>query len=105
VDVAKFVGQRKPVLVVPRYRLEAWQAGERMPAIFQDVFESHGLREPPWGCWSVRKGASKADIVFWIERRGLKKARSKKGKRIYGEELSQDVIYELRSRPSRPPPL
>lgn len=94
VDVAKFVGQRKPTLVVPRYRLEARQAGERMPAIFQDVFESHGLREPPWRCWSVRKGSSKEDVAFWIERPALKKARSKKGKRIYGEKITEDTVYE-----------
>lgn len=94
-DVAQYVGQRKPVLIVPRYRLEAWQAGKRVPAISQEVFESHGLREPPWRCWSVKKGASKEDITFWVERRSLKKARSKKGKRIYGPELSEDIAYEL----------
>ena len=53
VDAGPYLGQSKPVLVVPKYRLEAWRAGERMPAIFQEVFESHALREPPWQCWFV----------------------------------------------------
>jgi hypothetical protein len=66
VDVGPYLGQSKPVLVVPRYRLEAWRAGERMPAIFQEVFESHALREPPWQCWCVKKGASKQDVTFLV---------------------------------------
>jgi len=52
VDVAPFIpGARKPVIVVPRNRLEAWQAGERMPTLLQEVFERRGLHEPPWVCW------------------------------------------------------
>jgi len=48
VDVSPFMpGINKPVLLVPRYRLEAWQAGKRMPENFQAVFKSHGLRESP----------------------------------------------------------
>jgi hypothetical protein len=57
VDVAPFIpGARKPVIVVPRNRLEAWQAGERMPTLLQEVFERRGLHEPPWVCWTSRKG-------------------------------------------------
>jgi hypothetical protein len=95
VDVGPYLGQSKPVLVVPRYRLEAWQAGERMPPIFQEVFKSHALREPPWQCWSVRKGASKQDVTFWVTKRDLKEGRSKTGKRIFGDGLEHGVLYDL----------
>lgn len=61
----------KPIVIVPRYRLEAWRAGERMPAIFQHVFEIHGLHEPPWACLTVKKGTTREDVEFWVNRRGL----------------------------------
>jgi hypothetical protein len=35
----------------------------------------------------LRKGASEEDIDFWVARRGWKRARSKDGRWIYGEEL------------------
>ena len=66
-----------------------------MPAIFQDVFEPHLLREAPWRCWSIKKGASKHDVTFWLSRRDLKEGRSKKGKRIYGEGLEGGKVYDL----------
>jgi hypothetical protein len=94
VDMAPYMHQHKPVIVVPRYRLDAWQAGERMPSIFEEVFETHGLHEPPWRCWSVRKGAARKDVMFWIERRGLKRAASKAGRRIYGEDLEESKTYQ-----------
>lgn len=83
------------MIIVPRYRLEAWQAGERMHAIFEEVFESHGLREPPWLCFSVKNGAVKDDVAFWVERRQLLEAKTQAGKRIYGRELEADRAYEL----------
>lgn len=95
VDVGPFLHQTKPVLVVPRYRLEAWQSDERMPSLFQEIFQRHRLREFPWGCWSVRRGASKLDVDFWIERRALEEGRARGRKRIYGHDLEVGVIYEL----------
>lgn len=56
--------------------------------MFQEVFGSHRLPEPPWRCWSVRKGAPKEDVGFGIERRALKKARrslSSTGARVRSE--------------------
>jgi hypothetical protein len=98
VDVSPFVpGINKPVLVVPRYRLEAWQAGERMPEIFQAVFRSHGLRESPWVCYTRCRGANQADVDFWIARRRLKCGVSRDGKRIFGEGLEEGRVYELNS--------
>ena len=94
-DVAPYLGQEKPVIVVPRYRLEAWQASERMPNIFQDVFDYHGLREPPWGCWSAKRGAAADNIAFWVNRRRLKTGITKRGKRIYGEDLEEGKAYEI----------
>jgi hypothetical protein len=97
VDVAPFIpGANKPVIVVPRYRLEAWQAGERMPSLLQEVFERRGLHEPPWVCWMARKGASRNDVAFWIDRRGWKAGLSKGGGRIYGDELEEDRPYDVR---------
>lgn len=85
----------KPMIVVPRYRLEAWQAGERMPAILQEVFETKGLHEPPWVCFTPRPGASRKDVEFWVERRSLQAGITKDGKRIYGEDLTEGKKYEL----------
>lgn len=99
VDVSTYLSYHpndKPVIVVPRYRLNAWQAGERMPEIFQAVFESYSLHEPPWTCYRARKGTSRKDIEFWIERRGLIKAVAKDGRRLYGEGLEQDKVYTPR---------
>lgn len=96
VDVGPYIPyNNKPVIVEPRYRLEAWQAGERMHDILQVVFETRGLHEAPWVCFTARKGASRDDIDFWTERRGLQKGHSKDGKRIYGEGLEEEKIYEL----------
>lgn len=98
-DVAPFIpGATKPVIVVPRYRLEAWQAGERIPEILQQVFEAHVLHEPPWACWTVRQRASIKDVVFWVNRRGWKVGLSKEGRRIYGEGLEEGRGYEVRAR-------
>ena len=66
-----------------------------MPAIFQEVFEWHALREPPWQYWSVRKGASMQDVTFWLTKRELKEGRTKTGKRIFGNELEDGVVYDL----------
>jgi hypothetical protein len=97
VDVGPFIGSgTKPVIVVPRYRLEAWQAGERMPAILQEVFEFRGLHQAPWGCWTPRKGASKEDIEFWVDQRGWTKAVGKDGRRIFGDGLEQGTSYDVR---------
>lgn len=85
----------KPIVIVPRYRLEAWQAGERMPAILQHVFDIHGLHEPPWACLTVKKGAARQDVEFWVNRRGFKAATAKGGKRIYGDDLEEDKPYDL----------
>jgi hypothetical protein len=71
------------VIVVPRYRLEAWLSGERMPSILQEVFDFHVLHEPPWGCWAVKSGAARKDIAFWLERRGWTTGMTKGGRRIY----------------------
>lgn len=94
VDVSPFLSSSKPVIIVPRYRLEAWQAGERMPEIFQAVFDSHGLHEAPWLCWTIKKGAAAQDVEFWIQRRELVKGTTKAGRRIYGEGLEPDKPYE-----------
>lgn len=97
VDVGPFIGGgNKPVIVVPRYRLEAWQAGERMPSILQEVFEFRGLHEAPWGCWTPRKGAGKEDGEFWVSRRGWTKTVGKDGRRVYGTELEEDKVYDVR---------
>jgi hypothetical protein len=97
VDVSPFMpGINKPILVVPRYRLEAWQEGKRMPEIFQRVFKSHGLRESPWVCYTRCRGANQSDVDFWIARRQLRRGISKDGKRIFGEGLEEeDRVYEL----------
>ncbi len=97
VDVAPFLsGANKPVIVVPRYRLEAWQAGLEMPRLLQDVFERRGLHETPWVCWTVRKGASRKEVAFWVDRRGWKAGVSKEGKRIYGDGLEEERTYDVR---------
>lgn len=95
VDVAPFLHQSKPCIVVPRYRLDAWRAGQRMPSILQEVFETRALHEPPWVCWSARKGASRGDIEFWIHRRAWQLGVSKDGRRIYGDGLEEGKAYEL----------
>jgi hypothetical protein len=95
VDVAAHMAANKPVVVVPRYRLEAWQANERRPKILQEVFQSHKLHEPPWICWSARSGASGEDIEFWIRRRRWQTGTSKDGRRIFGEGLTDNTVYEL----------
>ena len=66
-----------------------------MPEIMEEVFERHRLHEPPWGCWTARKGAKRDDIDFWIDRRNLSKGTSTDGKRIYGLDLDEDKRYEL----------
>jgi hypothetical protein len=58
VDVGPYLHVSKPVIVVHRYRLEAWLAREQMPSILQEVFDYHVLHEPPWGCWTAKKGAA-----------------------------------------------
>ena len=95
VDVGLHLHESKPMIVVPRYRLEAWLAGERMPSILQEVFDYHLLHEPPWGCWTARKGASRKDIAFWVERRGLTTGVTNSGRRIYGEDLEEGKVYEV----------
>lgn len=83
-------------MIVPRYRLEAWRAGERMPAILDDVFETHSLHEPPWVCFTVKRGAARVDVVdFWVERRDLMSSTAKGGRRIYGYDLEEDHLYEI----------
>jgi len=74
--------------------LEAWQAGERIPAILEDTFES-GLREPPWICLVPRPDAGPEDVSFWIQRRGFQSGKSKDGKAIYGDRFEEEKIYEL----------
>ena len=69
-----------------------------MSSVFQDVFDFHGLREPPWGCWTARRGAARQDIAFWVERRELQTGVSKEGKRIYGQDLEEGKVYELSDR-------
>lgn len=97
IDVGPYIPyNNKPVIVVPRYRLVAWQAGERMPNVFAAVFETQGLHEAPWACYAARKGASRDDIDFWVKRRGLEKGLSKGGRRIYGEGLEEEKVYELK---------
>lgn len=96
VDVGSHVPYNsKPVIVVPRYRLEAWQQGRRMPSVLQDVFETRGLHEAPWVCFMPRKGASREDLEFWVERRNLAKSFSKDGRRIYGEGVNEAQAYEV----------
>jgi hypothetical protein len=80
---------------VPRYRLEAWQAGDRMPNILQHVFEARGLREPPWTCLVPRKGACHEDIAFWVDRRRWQVGTRMDGRRIYGDDLAEDKSYDL----------
>jgi hypothetical protein len=100
VDIAPFIrGAAKPVIVVPSYRLEAWQAGERMPEILDAVFERRGLHEAPWACWTPRKDASRVDIEFWVDRRGWTKAVGKDGRRIYGSDLDESKAYDVRPLP------
>jgi hypothetical protein len=97
IDVAPYLGRgTKPVIVVPRYRLEAWQAGERILPILQEVLETRGLNEAPWACFVARRGARLADIEFWVERRGLKVGASTTGRKIYGHDLEDGRAYELR---------
>lgn len=95
VDVGPYLHESKPVIVVPHYRLEAWLAGERMPSILEEVFDRHGLREPPWRCWTAKKGAARVDIEFWVKRRGWSTGVSKGDKRIYGEGLEDGKVYEI----------
>ena len=78
----------KPVIVVTRYRLDTWQAGERMSPILQEVFETRGLVETPWACFVARRGSGKEDIDFWLDRRGLNAG-------------IHDWSEDLRSRPRR----
>lgn len=95
-DVSRYIpGVNKPVIAVPRYRLDAWRANERMPEIFQSVFERHELQEPPWVCYVPAEDASRVDVEFWVERRGLREGLSKDGKRIYGDDLDEGKVYEV----------
>jgi hypothetical protein len=97
VDVAPYLRSgNKPVIVVPRYRLEAWQAGERMPPILQEVFESRRLHEAPWVCFVARRGVRKEDVEFWVERRGLTDGVATGGRRIFGRDIEDGRTYELR---------
>jgi hypothetical protein len=97
VDVAPYLGRgTKPVIVVPRYRLEAWQAGEAMPPILQEVFETRGLQEAPWACFVARRGARKEAIEFWVERRGLTTGVATSGRKIFGHNLEEGRAYALR---------
>ena len=89
---------KKPHIEVPRYRLEAWQAGARMPATPQQTFEFLELHEPPWICLAIRKGAAREDIEFWTERRSLTASFNKAGRRIYGEHLEPEKAYETFER-------
>lgn len=41
-----------------------------------------------------QEGASEQDVAFWISRRDLKDGRSSTGKRIFGEELEDGVVYD-----------
>lgn len=96
VDVSKL--SRYPVrvpVVVPLDRLEAWLAGEPMRPMLEQVFESVGLREPPWACLRAREGSSRADIEYWIAERGLTKGFDGDGRRIYGWDLDASKRYEL----------
>jgi hypothetical protein len=36
------------------------------------------------------------DINFWVERRGWTSGMSKHGRRIYGEDLENGEVYEVR---------
>jgi hypothetical protein len=67
-----------------------------MPEILQAVFEYRGLHVPPWGYWMPRKRVSEEDIDFWVARRGWKRARSKDGRRIFGEEFEEGATYDVR---------
>lgn len=98
VDVSAYLGggQNKPVIVVPRYRLEAWQKGGPMPEILQAVFDTHGLNEKPWLCFRPRKGTTRQDIDFWVERRNLTRATTKSGLVVYGDGLDPNQTYEPR---------
>lgn len=88
--------------MVPRYRLEAWRAGERMPPIMQEVFETRGLHEAPWACFVARRGADHEDVAFWIARRGLTAGVSSTRRKIYGPDLEEGRAYELREPLSGP---
>lgn len=67
-----------------------------MPKILPQVFERRGLHEPPWVCWTARKGASNEDIAFWVDRRGWRAGLSKGGRRIYGDGLEEGKAYDVR---------
>ncbi len=86
---------KKITIVVPRYRLDAWLAGKRIPAVLEEVFVFHKLHEPPWLALSVRKSAARQDVEFWSQRRNLHAALSKSGKRIYGQDLEERRTYEV----------
>lgn len=95
VEVQRPYSNGRSMVIVPRYRLEAWQSGERMPAVFQHVFDVHGLHEPPWACLTVKKGVAKEDVEFWVNRRNLKSATTKSGRRIYSDDLDENQTYDL----------
>jgi hypothetical protein len=95
VAIEPYLRSTKPVVIVPGYRLDPWQAAARMPSILQEVFEAYGLHEPSWVCYVSRKGASPDDITFWTTRRRLKVGLTKNGKRIYGEGLEEGRVYDL----------
>ena len=87
-----------PTVIVPLDRLEAWRNGEEMRPWVTDVFETHGLREPPWVAFTMKPGVKRADVEYWVERRALKPALTKDGKRIYGFDLDEDKRYEVFDR-------
>jgi hypothetical protein len=96
VDASNWLqGSRKPLIVVPRYRLDAWLAGDRMPGVFAATFEPHALRVPPWVCWTIRRDALREDVDFWIERRQLLRAMAGDDQVIYGREIVAERIYDL----------
>jgi hypothetical protein len=84
-----------PTVIVPLDRLEAWRNGEEMRPWVTQVFETYGLREPPWVAFTVKPGVKRADVAYWVERRSLKAAFTKDGKRIYGFELDEAKRYEV----------
>lgn len=99
VDVSKL--SRHPVrvpVVVSLDRLEAWLAGEPMRPMFEQVFESVSVREPPWYFLRPREGASRSDIDHWVEKAELSKGFDKDGRRIYGWDLDESKRYEISDR-------
>lgn len=87
-----------PMVIVPLDRLEAWRNGEEMRPWVTQVFETHGLHEPPWVAFTIKAGVRHTDVDYWVEKRALKAALTKDGKRIYGFDLEEDKRYEIFDR-------